>query len=90
MRFLPHNKREGVAPVFPAIAGSAVAMGPRDDHLKLVIDGVPGTAMQAFGRQLGPAQLAAVVPLSTTRFGNDPATCRSLKMSLIYLTVSKE
>ena len=62
---------EGVAPVFPAIAGSAVAVGPRDDHLKLVINGVPGTAMQAFGRQLDPAQLASVVHYQRHAFGND-------------------
>lgn len=61
----------GVAPVFPAIAGSAVALGPRDDHLSLVIDGVPGTAMQAFGRQLDPAQLASVVHYQRHAFGNN-------------------
>ena len=49
---------EGVAPVFPAIAGSAIAQGPKGEHLGLVINGVAGTAMQAFGRQLDPAQLA--------------------------------
>lgn len=62
---------EGVAPVFPAIAGSAVAMGPRDDHLNLVINGVAGTAMQAFGKQLDPAQLASVVHYQRHAFGND-------------------
>jgi cytochrome c oxidase subunit 2 len=62
---------EGVAPVFPAIAGSAVALGPRDDHLSLVINGVAGTAMQAFGRQLDPAQLASVVHYQRNAFGND-------------------
>ena len=62
---------EGVAPVFPAIAGSAVAVGPRDDHLNLVINGVPGSAMQAFGRQLDPAQLASVVHYQRHAFGND-------------------
>ena len=39
---------EGVAPVFPAIAGSAIAQGPKGGHLDLVINGVAGTAMQAF------------------------------------------
>ncbi len=62
---------EGIAPVFPAIAGSAVAVGPRDDHLNLVINGVPGSAMQAFGRQLDPAQLASVVHYQRHAFGND-------------------
>ena len=62
---------EGVAPVFPAIAGSAVAMGPRDGHLNLVINGVAGSAMQAFGKQLDAAQLASVVHYQRHAFGND-------------------
>lgn len=62
---------EGIGQVFPAIAGSAVATGPRDDHLSLVIDGVAGTAMQAFGRQLDPVQLASVVHFQRHAFGND-------------------
>lgn len=61
----------GVPPVFPAIAGSAVAMGPRDDHLNLVINGVAGSAMQAFGKQLDAAQLASVVHYQRHAFGND-------------------
>ena len=62
---------EGVAPVFPAIAGSAVARGPKEEHLALVINGKAGTAMQAFGRQLDPAQLASVVHYQRHAFGND-------------------
>ena len=62
---------EGVPPVFPAIAGSAVAMGPREDHLNLVINGVAGSAMQAFGKQLDAAQLASVVHYQRHAFGND-------------------
>ena len=62
---------EGVPPVFPAIAGSTVAMGPRDDHLSLVINGVAGSAMQAFGKQLDAVQLASVVHYQRHAFGND-------------------
>jgi cytochrome c oxidase subunit 2 len=62
---------EGVPPVFPAIAGSTVAMGPRDDHLNLVINGVAGSAMQAFGKQLDAVQLASVVHYQRHTFGND-------------------
>ena len=62
---------EGVPPVFPAIAGSSVAMGPRDDHLSLVINGVAGSAMQAFGKQLDAVQLASVVHYQRHSFGND-------------------
>jgi len=37
----------------------------------MVIEGVPGTAMQAFGRQLDAAQLAAVVHYERHSWGND-------------------
>jgi mono/diheme cytochrome c family protein len=62
---------EGVPPIFPAIAGSAVAMGPRDDLLNLVINGVAGSAMPAFGIQLDASQLASVVHYQRHSFGND-------------------
>ena len=52
---------QGVPPVFPALDGAASTTGPLDAHLEVVINGQPGTAMQAFGTQLDAAQLAAVV-----------------------------
>jgi len=62
---------EGVPPVFPAIAGSSVAKGSRNDHLSLVVNGVSGSAMQAFGKQLDAVQLASVVHYQRNAFGND-------------------
>jgi cytochrome c oxidase subunit 2 len=55
---MPNGK--GVPPVFPGLDGSAIATGPRDEHLDIIVNGKYGTAMQAFGRQLDAAQLAAV------------------------------
>jgi cytochrome c oxidase subunit 2 len=51
---------KGLPPVFPALDGSAIATGPREDHLNIVVNGKTGTAMQAFGKQLDAAQIAAV------------------------------
>ena len=62
---------QGVPPAFPSLVGSPVIEGPRDDHLRLVIDGVPGTAMQAFGKQLDAAQIAAVVHYERHAWGNN-------------------
>jgi cytochrome c oxidase subunit 2 len=62
---------QGVPPVYPAIAGSTVALGSKNDHLDLVVNGVPGSAMLAFGKQLDPAQLAAVVHYQRHAFGNN-------------------
>jgi cytochrome c oxidase subunit 2 len=61
----------GLPPAFPGLAGSPVTTGDRDAHVKLVIEGVPGTAMQAFGRQLDAVQIAAVVHYERHAFGNN-------------------
>ncbi|MGQ9424840.1 cytochrome c oxidase subunit II [Gilvimarinus sp. F26214L] len=62
---------QGVPGAFPAIAGSSVATGAVEDHLDVVVNGVPGTAMQAFGAQLSPVDIAAVVTFQRNAFGND-------------------
>ena len=60
----------GIPGVFPAITGSAYAAGPVADHIGIVIDGVKGTAMQAFGAQLSDVDLAAVVTFERNGLGN--------------------
>lgn len=62
---------KGVPPVFPSLVGTSVVTGPRDEHIKLVINGVTGSAMQAFGKQLDAAQLAAVVHYERHAWGNN-------------------
>lgn len=62
---------QGIPPAFPAIAGSAVAVGSRDEHLRLVIEGVTGSAMMPFGKQLDPVELASVVHFQRHSFGNN-------------------
>ena len=62
---------KGVPPVFPSLVGTDVVTGPRDDHVNLVINGVTGSAMQAFGKQLDAAQLAAVVHYERHAWGNN-------------------
>jgi len=61
----------GIPGVFPAIAGSAVAIGDVAKHIDIGINGVPGTAMQAFGEQLSAVDLAAVITYQRNAFGND-------------------
>ena len=53
------------------IAGSAIAMGDVAKHLDVGINGVPGTAMQAFGGQLNDVDLAAVITYQRNAFGNN-------------------
>jgi cytochrome c oxidase subunit 2 len=61
---------QGLPGAFPALAGSKVATGPKAEHIHVVVHGRPGTAMQAFGTQLKPAEIAAVITFERNSFGN--------------------
>nr|WP_116368461.1 cytochrome c oxidase subunit II [Parahaliea mediterranea] len=54
-----------------AIAGSPIATGDLAGHLEVGINGVPGTAMQAFGGQLNDVDMAAVITYQRNAFGNN-------------------
>ena len=56
---------------FPAIKGSEVATGPLDQHLEVVLNGRPGTAMTSFEHRLNDVDLAAVITYQRNAFGND-------------------
>jgi cytochrome c oxidase subunit 2 len=62
---------EGVPGAFPALKGGAIATGPKDAHLALVMNGKPGTAMAAFAGQLSDTDLAAVVTYERNAWGNN-------------------
>jgi len=62
---------QGEGGVGTAIAGSAIATGELGGHLNIGINGVPGTAMQAFGGQLNDVDLAAVITYQRNAFGNN-------------------
>ncbi len=53
------------------IASSSIATGEVAEHINLMVNGVPGTAMQAFGGQLNDVELAAVVTYTRNAFGNN-------------------
>ena len=61
----------GEGGVGTAIAGSTVATGDVSGHLDIGINGVPGTAMQAFGGQLNDVDMAAVITYQRNAFGNN-------------------
>jgi cytochrome c oxidase subunit 2 len=54
-----------------AIAGSAIATGALNGHLDAAVNGVAGSAMQAFGGQLNDVDMAAVVTYQRNSFGNN-------------------
>ena len=61
---------DGVPGAFPSLRTSPVVTGPLENHLNIVLDGVPGTAMQAFGEQLSPVDIAAVITFKRMTWGN--------------------
>jgi cytochrome c oxidase subunit 2 len=64
----PNGK--GMPPAFPALAGSAIATGPAEQHMNRVMNGKPGTAMAAFAAQLNDVDLASVITYERNSFGN--------------------
>ena len=61
---------QGLPPTFPALTGSPIATGPIEGHIDIVLHGRPGTTMQAFGLQLNPVDIAAVVTYERNALGN--------------------
>ena len=76
---------QGLPPAFPALDGSKIVKGPKEGHLALVIKGKPGTAMAAFGAQLGDTDIAAVVSYERNAWTNklgeviQPAEVKALR-----------
>eukprot|EP00095_Tigriopus_kingsejongensis_P000801 snap_masked-scaffold5419_size4654-processed-gene-0.0 protein:Tk00801 transcript:snap_masked-scaffold5419_size4654-processed-gene-0.0-mRNA-1 annotation:"cytochrome b559 subunit alpha" len=63
-------KGQGMPPVFPAITGSPVATGPIEEHINIVVNGKPGTAMAGFKGRLSDEDLAAVITFQRNGLGN--------------------
>ncbi len=61
----------GIPPTFPALKGGKIATGPVVGHIDIVLNGVSGTAMQAFKDQLTPEAIAAVITYERNSWGND-------------------
>ena len=63
---------KGEGGVGKAIAGSAIAMGPIEQHIDIIVNGSANNAMMgAFGEQLSEADIAAVITYQRNAFGNN-------------------
>lgn len=60
----------GVPPTFPALNGSAVATGPVEDHINIILNGKEGTAMVAYAAQLSDEDIAAVTTYERNAWDN--------------------
>ena len=59
----------GQPPAFPALSGSKITTGPKNEHLNIVLNGKPGTAMAPF-KQLSDVEIAAVVTYERNSWSN--------------------
>ncbi|HEX4974898.1 MAG TPA: cytochrome c oxidase subunit II [Pseudomonadales bacterium] len=61
----------GVPGVFPALKGSAIATGPVEGHINIVMKGKAGTAMASWAAQLSDLDMAAVISYERNAWGNN-------------------
>ena len=62
---------DGTGGVGTSMIGTAITTGPINKHIDVIVNGVSGTAMQAFGKQLSELDLAAVVTYERNAWGNN-------------------
>lgn len=62
---------QGIPPAFPSLINAPTIVGDVSGHADIVVNGKPGTAMQAFGSQLTAAELAAVITYERNAWGNN-------------------
>lgn len=62
---------QGLPGVFPALKNSPVTTGDMAKHIDIVLNGVNGTAMQAFGKMLNDYEIAAVITYERNAWGNN-------------------
>ncbi len=76
----------GSPPAFPALRGSPIATGDIAGHVDIVVNGVSGTAMQAFGEQLSEVELAAVITYERNAWGNNTGDMVTPKEIMEYMS----
>jgi cytochrome c oxidase subunit 2 len=74
------SEGQGMGTVFPALAGSPMALNDMDGHIDIVLNGKPGTAMQSFSAQLTDVEIAAVITYERNAWGNDTGEMATPKM----------
>src|SRR3954462_10987637 len=61
---------KGAPPAFPPLDGSKVVGGPKEGHMDIVLNGKPGTAMAAWGKQLSDTEIAPVITYERNSWSN--------------------
>ncbi|MHC8440598.1 MAG: cytochrome c oxidase subunit II [Candidatus Eutrophobiaceae bacterium] len=60
---------QGMGELFPALAGSAIATGPAEKHINIVLNGKK--LMPAFSEQLSDDEIAAIITYERNAWGNN-------------------
>ncbi len=61
---------KGIPGAIPALDGSKTVLGPKHDQITTELNGRPGTAMAAFGKQLNDVEIAAVITYTRNAWSN--------------------
>lgn len=62
----------GIPPMYPALKGSSVATGhPISRHLDIILNGIPGSAMQPYKDQLSDEEIAAIATYERNAWENN-------------------
>ena len=61
---------QGIPPVFPALAGSQIALNDSSKHIEILMEGVQGSAMAAFGDSYSEVDIASVITYTRQAWSN--------------------
>ena len=61
---------QGISGIFPALAGSDIALNNKPRHIEILMEGVQGAAMASYANQLSEVDLAAVITYTRQAWGN--------------------
>ena len=61
---------QGIAGIFPALAGSDIALNDKPKHIEILMEGVQGAAMASYANQLSEVDMAAVITYTRRAWGN--------------------
>lgn len=62
---------QGLPGVFPALKGSKIATRDEPRHIEILLNGVAGSSMQSYAKQLSMPDIAAVITYERNAWGNN-------------------
>ena len=61
---------QGLPPVFPSLSGNKIVLENKSKQISILMEGVQGSAMQAFGKQLSEVDIASVITYTRNSWEN--------------------